>query len=119
VILIANSAYTNLQPLSAPPHDVEALSSQLSQLGFATTILQNPSYHDVIEAIETASQGASRGSLLALYYSGHAAMVEGENSLLLTGFRWGRQQEQQPTDPFAGCTAALGSREFRKSLRGI
>jgi uncharacterized caspase-like protein len=114
VILIANSAYTNLQPLSAPPHDVEALSSQLSQLGFATTILQNPSYHDVIEAIETASQGASRGSLLALYYSGHAARVEGENSLLLAGFRWDGSKNNNQRIPLQVVLPLLAAANFEK-----
>ncbi|MGI8570793.1 MAG: caspase family protein [Methylocella sp.] len=95
-ILIANAAYNYLKPLPAPPHDVEAMASQLSQLGFETTILQNPTSDQIIQAIAKASPREGRGSLLTFYYSGHAAEVDGENSLLLNGYRLadGRNSDQ-------------------------
>src|ERR1700676_4763738 len=85
-ILIANSAYQHVKPLPGPPQDVKAMASQLSQLGFETKILQNPSAFEIVQTIVASKAKGGRGSLLALYYSGHAAEVDGENSLLLTGY---------------------------------
>jgi hypothetical protein len=113
-ILIANSAYKYLNPLPAPPHDVEAIASQLSQLGFETTILRNPTSDQIIQAIATASPRGGRGSLLTFYYSGHAAEIDGENSLLLTGYRLAEGRNGDQIVPLRLILMQLATANFEK-----
>lgn len=113
-ILIANSAYRYVNPLPAPPHDVEAMASQLRQLGFETTILQNPTSEEIINAIQTANPKEGRGSLLTLYYSGHGAEVDGQNSLLLTGYRVTEGRNDDQVIPLKVILWLLASANFDK-----
>ena len=113
-ILIANSAYKYFDPLLAPPHDVEAMASQLSQLGFETTILQNPTRAQIIQAITAANPKAGRGSVLTFYYSGHGAEVDGENSLLLVDYRAADGRNGDQIVPLRVILWLLASANFEK-----
>jgi uncharacterized caspase-like protein len=85
-ILIANASYQHVAALPSPPHDIDAVASEFSQLGFQTVILRDPTSADIIRAIADANPKEGHGSLLAFYYSGHAAEIDGENSLVLTTY---------------------------------
>lgn len=113
-ILIANSAYKYVNHLPTPPHDVNAIASQLSQLGFETTILQDPTAAQVINAIQTANPKEGRGTLLTLYYSGHGAEVDGQNSLLLTGYRVSDGGDSEQVIPLKDILWRLANANFEK-----
>ncbi len=113
-ILIANSNYTKITPLAAPPNDVEAMSSRLAELGFETIILRDPTSADLIQAITAANPKDGRGSLLAFYYSGHAGAINGENSIVLTGYdpKDGLQSDQ--IVPLRTVLTLLAAADFEK-----
>jgi hypothetical protein len=113
-ILIANSNYTKITPLAAPPNDVEAMSSRLAELGFETVILRDPTSADLIQAIAAANPKDGRGSLLAFYYSGHAGAIDGENSIVLTEYdpKDGTQTDQ--IVPLRTVLTLLAAADFEK-----
>lgn len=113
-ILVANSHYTKVAPLAAPPNDVEAMSSRLGELGFETIILRDPTSADLMHAIATVNPKDGRGSLLAFYYSGHAGAIDGENSIVLTGYDPHDGMETDQIIPLQTVLTLLAAADFEK-----
>jgi len=85
-LLIANDDYRHIGKLDGPGNDVQATASLLKQLGFETSILLNPTKGQFLSAIRESSRSERSGVALMIYYSGHAAAVNGENTILLPNF---------------------------------
>lgn len=113
-ILIANSHYTKVTPLATPSNDVEAMSSRLGELGFETIILRDPTSADLMQAIVHANPKDGRGSLLAFYYSGHAGAIDGENSIILTGYDPADGMKTDQIVPLRTVLAQLAAVDFEK-----
>jgi membrane-associated protease RseP (regulator of RpoE activity) len=85
IILIANSDYKFFTKLEGPGRDINAAASAFSQIGFRTTVLTDPRKEQILDAIKTAGAGGEQ-QLIGLYYSGHAAEINNQNTVVLTGF---------------------------------
>jgi Caspase domain/PDZ domain len=85
IILISNSDYKFFAKLSGPSRDVHAAASAFAQIGFRTTVLADPTKEEILQAIK-AAQAESDQQLIGLYYSGHAAAINNENTIVLTSF---------------------------------
>lgn len=115
-ILIANDEYRRIEKLAGPQNDIQATSSVLKDIGFETVLLRNPSRGEIISAISSANFNKERGSLLLLYYSGHAAEINGENTILLTGFDPARGIDAAQSIPLKTLLDALAEADFDKTL---
>jgi hypothetical protein len=85
IILIGNSDYKFFAKLSGPGRDVKAAASAFSQIGFRTTVLTDPSKDQILAAIK-AAEAEGEQQLFGIYYSGHAAEINNENTVILTSF---------------------------------
>jgi hypothetical protein len=85
IILIANSDYKFFTKLDGPGRDINAAASAFAQIGFRTTVLTDPSKERILEAIKSAGAEGEQ-QLIGLYYSGHAAEINNQNTVVLTGF---------------------------------
>jgi hypothetical protein len=85
IILIGNSDYKFFAKLSGPGRDVEAAASAFSQIGFRTTVLTDPSKEQILAAIKAAEEEGEQ-QLFGIYYSGHAAEINNQNTVILTSF---------------------------------
>jgi hypothetical protein len=85
IILIANSDYKFFTKLDGPGRDINAAASAFAQIGFRTTVLADPSKEQILKAIKTAGEEGEQ-QLIGLYYSGHAAEINNQNTVVLTGF---------------------------------
>lgn len=85
IILIANSDYKFFTKLDGPGRDIHAAASAFAQIGFRTTVLTDPSKQQILDAIKaTGAEGEQQ--LIGLYYSGHAAEINNQNTVVLTDF---------------------------------
>jgi len=85
IILIANSDYKFFTKLDGPGRDIHAAASAFAQIGFRTTVLTDPSKEQILGAIKTAGAEGEQ-QLIGLYYSGHAAEINNQNTVVLTSF---------------------------------
>jgi Caspase domain len=85
VILIGNSHYKFFGALAGPDRDVQAAASRFAQVGFETVVLRDPDKDAIVSAIKSSQNDGSQ-QLLGIYYSGHAAEIDRENTIVLTGF---------------------------------
>jgi tetratricopeptide (TPR) repeat protein len=115
-ILIANDDYKQIDKLTGPKNDVEATSSVLKEIGFETVLLRNPTRNEIISAISSANFKQERGSLLLLYYSGHAAEINGENTVLLTGYNPVKGTDPEQSVTLKTLLDALAEADFDKTL---
>ncbi|MCB1342055.1 MAG: caspase family protein [Pseudooceanicola sp.] len=81
-LVIGNSAYTNVEPLTNPKNDAVEMSRQLKELGFLTvegTDLDQKGFQDKIREFARLSIDAD---LTLFFYAGHGMAVNGVNYLI-------------------------------------
>lgn len=84
-LVVGNSAYRNVSPLSNPANDAKLIAATLQSLGFelaggsAQLDLDKPGFEAIVKRFGTLMQGADVG---LFYYAGHGVQVRGENYLV-------------------------------------
>jgi uncharacterized caspase-like protein len=84
-LVVGNSAYRNVPPLTNPVNDAKLIAETLRTLGFelvggsAQLDLDRPSFEATVKRFGTMMLGADVG---LFYYAGHGVQVRGENYLV-------------------------------------
>ncbi|MGH6848419.1 MAG: caspase family protein [Methylocella sp.] len=84
-LVVGNSAYRNVPPLTNPANDAKLIAGTLQSLGFelvggsAQLDLDRPGFEAIVKRFGTLLQGAEVG---LFYYAGHGVQVRGENYLV-------------------------------------
>ena len=84
-LVVGNSAYRNVAPLTNPANDAALMAETLRDLGFelvggsAQIDLDKPGFEAAVKRFGTLLQGAEVG---LFYYAGHGVQVRGENYLV-------------------------------------
>ncbi len=80
-LVIGNSAYKS-SPLRNASNDASALAETLKSLGFETTLRNNTSRAEMLDALRDFTKQASRSQVRLLFYAGHGLQIKGRNYLL-------------------------------------
>jgi hypothetical protein len=87
-LVIGNGGYSGTAKLPNPTNDAEAVTKELTKLGFAVTILKDCKRQEMLEAIDQfiGRLGSSPAATAAglIYYAGHGVEIDGANYLLPT-----------------------------------
>jgi uncharacterized caspase-like protein len=81
-LVVGNSAYRNVPPLTNPANDAKLIADTLQSLGFelvggsAQIDLDKPGFEAIVKRFGTMMLGADVG---LFYYAGHGVQVCGEN----------------------------------------
>ncbi len=84
-LVVGNSAYRNVPPLTNPVNDAKLIADTLQSLGFelvggsAQLDLDKPSFEAIVKHFGTLMRGAEVG---LFYYAGHGVQVRGANYLV-------------------------------------
>lgn len=80
-LVIGNSAYEG-SPLKNPVQDSNSVAQVLTEIGFETTLLQNATKQNMLDAIKNFSKKAEKSDTVLFYYAGHGIENDGINYLL-------------------------------------
>ena len=82
-LLVGNADYY-FAPLKNPLNDANDLGSKLADIGFETTVLDNPGYEEFRAAISSFYDEVSQDheTLSVFYYAGHAIQINNVNYLI-------------------------------------
>lgn len=83
-LVIGQSKYEHLIPLTNPGNDAEALSRLLGSLGFAVTTVADQDARRLRRSLENFTEDAQGADVALIYYSGHGIEAGGENWLIPT-----------------------------------
>jgi len=82
-LVIGNSAYANVAPLTNARNDAEALAAALRRIGFTKVTLQlNLSRDKLLDALGTFANEAGHADWAVVYYAGHGLEIGGINYLI-------------------------------------
>ncbi|MGL1892644.1 MAG: caspase family protein [Spirochaetaceae bacterium] len=81
VLVIGNGNY-NKNPLINTINDAYDVSDSFNELGYNVTTVIDGNKQDMEVAISTLSLNLTDGSMVILYYAGHAAQIENSNYLI-------------------------------------
>jgi hypothetical protein len=91
-LVIGNADYREA-PLKNPVNDARAIASDLAQLRFRVTRLENATQEQMYAAIRAFGDALRGGGVGLLYYAGHAVQVRGRNYLIPVGANIEREDE--------------------------
>ena len=83
-LVIGNSAYSELTPLTTPANDASVLSERLATLGYEVTLGVNKNRLEMAELLAEFYTKAQGAGVALFYFSGHGVQIEGRNYLLPT-----------------------------------
>lgn len=83
-LIIGQSGYANITPLSNPARDARAVDGLLTALGFDTRTVTDRDTDKLKRDIERFAEDAEDADVALLYYSGHGIEAGGENYLIPT-----------------------------------
>ena len=83
-LLIANWKYEDT-PLKTPPQDVKAVATALQDKGFHTTIVENLTYENSLEAIKNFSRTIPTKGTALIYFSGYLKHYQNKHILTPAG----------------------------------
>lgn len=92
-VLIANSTYDSIDSLPGPKVDIELVAKALRYRNFNVFTFNDLGSED-LKKLFSVIDGADRSGMLLVYYAGHGAIVDGQNSLILKHF--------DPKNPLVG-----------------
>ncbi|MES2194570.1 MAG: tetratricopeptide repeat protein [Pseudomonadota bacterium] len=82
-LVIGNSAYRSVSPLSNPRNDAEAIARSLRNIGFATvTLALDATREKLMDALRAFAVEAENSDWSMVYYAGHGIEVGGVNYLV-------------------------------------
>jgi len=80
-LVVGNNDYLSLPKLHNAVNDARGMTNALRDVGFDTTELENATLEQLDGAITEFVRKLKRGDVALLYYSGHAAQINGDNYL--------------------------------------
>ena len=95
-LVIGNSQYKNVSPLTNPSRDVTAVSALLKDAGFevtAATDLDKTSMSRAVRFFTDQISGKPENTVALVYYAGHGLQVDGENFLVPVDATIGREAD--------------------------
>lgn len=81
-LVIGNSAYTAVTPLTTPANDARALGQRLASLGYEVMLGVDKSRREMAELLAQFYAKAPGAAVALFYFSGHGMQIEGRNYLL-------------------------------------
>ncbi|MFT4928682.1 MAG: putative caspase-like protein [Phenylobacterium sp.] len=82
-LVIGNSHYNHINPLSNPKNDAADMASALKRLGFEVIVHQNSTHQAMEQAVaDFGQQLQQRKGVGLFYYAGHGIQADGKNYLL-------------------------------------
>jgi len=114
-LVIGNSNYSYLPPLSNPVQDAEAISQSLSALGFTVFLTTNLNRERFNKAIKFFLSRADNADTVLFYFAGHGATFAGRSFIFPIDF--GKADIYDPQEAFdlEKILSGLGS-DLRNSL---
>ncbi len=83
-LVIANSAYAQVQPLANPVNDGKLVAAALEKAGFTVDLRDNLDLSHFMHALRDFRGQADGADIALIYYTGHSAQAEGQNYLIPT-----------------------------------
>jgi hypothetical protein len=81
-LVIGNSAYASLTPLTTPANDAQALAERLASLGYEVSLGINKTRLEMAELLAKFYASSEGAGVALFYFSGHGMQIEGRNYLL-------------------------------------
>lgn len=81
-LVIGNSAYASLTPLTTPANDAQALAERLASLGYEVSLGINQTRLEMAELLAKFYAASEGAGVSLFYFSGHGMQIEGRNYLL-------------------------------------
>lgn len=81
-MVIGNSAYRHVAPLTNPQNDARDVGARLETLGFSVSYLYDADYAGMRRALRDFKDVANNADVAILYYAGHGIEVGRENFLV-------------------------------------
>jgi hypothetical protein len=81
-LVIGNSQYANVSPLTNPSNDADAMKSALEAAQFHVEVQKDLDKSSFEHALETFAEEASRADVALIYYAGHGMEAGGTNYLI-------------------------------------
>ncbi|MBO0905806.1 caspase family protein [Jiella sonneratiae] len=81
-LVVGVAAYDSVTPLVNTEADAKAIGASLTDLGFKTEILTNPTDRDIFSALQAFAFRAEAADTAIIYYAGHGVEIRGKNFLL-------------------------------------
>ena len=82
--VVGNGAYVGAAKLANPANDARAVAAKLTELGFETTLLIDPTHTETISTFSAFSDDIRGAELALFYFAGHGVQVAGGSFLLPT-----------------------------------
>lgn len=83
-LVIANSAYAQIDPLKNPVNDGKLVSDALKKAGFTVDLRDNLNLSQFMHALRDFRGQADGADVALIYYAGHGAQADGQNYLIPT-----------------------------------
>ncbi len=82
-LVIGNSAYRSVQPLTNPSRDAEAIAQALRSVGFTSVhLVENATLEQMRDALRDFQSQADDADWAMVYYAGHGIEISGKNYLI-------------------------------------
>lgn len=81
-LVIGNSSYAHVSPLSNPRNDAADLAAVLKELGFAVDQYNDLGQIELLRALQNFQKQAANADIALIYYAGHGIEVERRNYLI-------------------------------------
>ena len=82
-LVVGNSAYVNVPPLTNPKNDADAVAKSLRNIGFdKVTLVEDATREKLIDALRTFANDAEASDWAMVYYAGHGMEIGGVNYLI-------------------------------------
>jgi hypothetical protein len=81
-LVIGINKYVSLDILDKCENDAEDVSDFLTECGFNTKVLLNPTQKDIIKSLANYKKNISKDTISIIYFSGHGLQIEGDNFIV-------------------------------------
>lgn len=81
-LILGNSAYQNVTPLTNPSNDADAISEALGAQGFNVTVAKDLTRNELYDVLRSFRAKADQSSVAMIYYAGHGIEISGQNFLI-------------------------------------
>ena len=78
-LVIGNSTYAKVTPLSNPTHDADDMAAQLRKIGFDVVKYNNVKIQQIGTVLSEFRSKLKPGSAALVFYAGHGMQIKGEN----------------------------------------
>jgi TPR repeat protein len=78
-LVIGNSNYAKVTPLSNPTHDADDMAAQLRKIGFDVVKYNNVKIQQIGSVLSEFRNKLKPGSAALVFYAGHGMQIKGEN----------------------------------------